>query len=235
MLGFSRVFLFKVVALMVFAVGTASLLLLYFMPTPPSTVLTATSQRGGGYEYLGERYRDKLARVGVRLELLHTGGSVENIKLLEDDKSRRQDRLCARRHLEQPTGAKRDVAGPCQLSAVLDFLSRQRTPDAHAAVHKPAHRHRSGRQRHPGRGDGNLWAERHHAPDREVLAARRRGGGQGAEGRQRRCRVPRLFAECSDHSSPDARSRNPFDEHAADRGSDADISASRSVASCRKG
>ena len=52
MLGFSRIFLLKPVALMVLALGTASLLLLYFMPTPPSTVLTATSQAGGGYEYL---------------------------------------------------------------------------------------------------------------------------------------------------------------------------------------
>jgi len=51
--GFSRVFLLKSVALMVLALGTASLLLLYFLPTPPSTVLTATSQAGGGYEYLG--------------------------------------------------------------------------------------------------------------------------------------------------------------------------------------
>jgi len=87
MLGFSRAFLLRIFALMVFAVGVASLLLLYFMPTPPSTVITATSQRGGGYEYMGQRYRDRLARVGVSLQLLHTGGSVENIKLLEDDKS----------------------------------------------------------------------------------------------------------------------------------------------------
>lgn len=84
MLGFGRVLALKVLALFVFAVGAASLLLLYFMPTPPSMVLTATSQAGGGYEFLGQRYRDRLARVGVTLELRHTGGSVENIKLLED-------------------------------------------------------------------------------------------------------------------------------------------------------
>ena len=57
------------------------------MPSPPSTVVTATSQIGGGYEFLGQRYRAMLAREGVKLELIHTGGSSENIKLLQDKNS----------------------------------------------------------------------------------------------------------------------------------------------------
>ena len=67
--------------------GIVSLALIYFIPTPPSTILIATSQKGGGYEFLGQRYRAILARKGVKVELLHTGGSAENIKLLEDANS----------------------------------------------------------------------------------------------------------------------------------------------------
>jgi TRAP-type uncharacterized transport system substrate-binding protein len=87
MLGINRWHLLKVLAAMLGVVGASSLLLLYFMPAPPSTISTATSQRGGGYEFLGQRYRAILARVGVRLELLQTGGSAENIALLEDENS----------------------------------------------------------------------------------------------------------------------------------------------------
>jgi TRAP transporter TAXI family solute receptor len=67
--------------------GIVSLALIYFIPAPPSTTLIATSQKGGGYEFLGQRYRAILARKGVKVELLHTGGSAENIKLLEDANS----------------------------------------------------------------------------------------------------------------------------------------------------
>ena len=67
--------------------GIVSLALIYFIPAPPSTILIATSQKGGGYEFLGQRYRAILARKGVKVELLHTGGSAENIKLLEDANS----------------------------------------------------------------------------------------------------------------------------------------------------
>ena len=87
MLGISRWFVFKVFAVLLCAAGTSSLLLLYFMPSPPSTVVTATSQIGGGYELQGQRYRAILARAGVKLELIHTGGSSENIKLLQDKNS----------------------------------------------------------------------------------------------------------------------------------------------------
>ena len=87
MLGISRWFLFKVAAVLLCAVGASSLLLLYFMPSPPSTVVVATSQVGGGYEFLGQRYQAILARDGVKLELIHTGGSSENIRLLQDKSS----------------------------------------------------------------------------------------------------------------------------------------------------
>jgi TRAP transporter TAXI family solute receptor len=79
--------LLKALAAAVFILGAVSLALIYFIPSPPSTVVIATSQRGGGYEFLGQRYRAILERKGVKVELLHTGGSAANIKLLEDANS----------------------------------------------------------------------------------------------------------------------------------------------------
>ena len=84
MLGSGWLGLLKGLAAILCILGIVSLALIYFIPAPPSTILIATSQPGGGYEFLGQRYRTILARKGVKVELLHTGGSAENIKLLED-------------------------------------------------------------------------------------------------------------------------------------------------------
>jgi hypothetical protein len=58
MLGFSRWQIFKTSAATVLAVGTISLLLIYFIPAPPSTVTMATANKGTTFEYFGQRYRD---------------------------------------------------------------------------------------------------------------------------------------------------------------------------------
>jgi TRAP transporter TAXI family solute receptor len=86
-LGLKRRHILKTFAALLCVVGATWLLVTYFVPTPPTTVLTATSLKGGGYEVLGQRYREILARSGVQLELRNTGGSTANIKLLEDAKS----------------------------------------------------------------------------------------------------------------------------------------------------
>ena len=87
MLGSGWPGLLKGLAAALCILGIVSLALIYFIPAPPNTIIIATSQRGGGYEFLGQRYRAILARKGVKVELLHTGGSAENIKLLEDANS----------------------------------------------------------------------------------------------------------------------------------------------------
>jgi TRAP-type uncharacterized transport system substrate-binding protein len=87
MLGFSRWQIFKTSAAAVLAVGTISLLLIYFIPAPPSTVTMATGFKGSSFEYYGQRYREIFARSHIQLQLRETEGSVENVKLLEDAKS----------------------------------------------------------------------------------------------------------------------------------------------------
>src|SRR3974377_1649305 len=87
MLGFSRWQIFKTSAAAMLVVGTISLLLIYFIPAPPSTVTTATGNKGTTFEYFGQRYRDIFARSHVELKLRETGGAVDNIELLKNPNS----------------------------------------------------------------------------------------------------------------------------------------------------
>jgi TRAP-type uncharacterized transport system substrate-binding protein len=53
---------------------------------PPASIRLGAGIEGGGYWQIGERYRDRLARDGITVELVETQGSVENIlKLVEGE------------------------------------------------------------------------------------------------------------------------------------------------------
>ena len=51
-------------------------------PAPPRTLRMATGAADGAYAAFGERYRNILARQGVRLELVATSGSIANVAQL---------------------------------------------------------------------------------------------------------------------------------------------------------
>jgi TRAP-type uncharacterized transport system substrate-binding protein len=70
-----------------FVMAIVRLALVYFFPAPPSTITLATAFKGSSPDYFGQRYRERLARDHVNLELRETAGAVENIKLLEDPHS----------------------------------------------------------------------------------------------------------------------------------------------------
>ncbi|HXY53652.1 MAG TPA: TAXI family TRAP transporter solute-binding subunit [Nitrospirota bacterium] len=57
-------------------------------PLPPRSVIMATGPEGGGFYEMGKRYQELLARDGIKLQLLSTGGAVENLARLRDPKSR---------------------------------------------------------------------------------------------------------------------------------------------------
>ena len=59
----------------------------YVRPAPPDAFVMATGTEGGAYHLFGERYRDILARDGVRVELRPSAGSVQNLKWLTDPSS----------------------------------------------------------------------------------------------------------------------------------------------------
>jgi TRAP transporter TAXI family solute receptor len=87
MLGYSRRQILKGTAAAVTGVSIVSLLLIYFIPTPPSKVTMGTAFKGSSFAYFGRQYREIFARSNIELELRETAGSVENVKLLQDPKS----------------------------------------------------------------------------------------------------------------------------------------------------
>ena len=54
---------------------------------PPRTIVMATGAEGGANYELGIRYREILARAGVKLQLQPTAGSVQNLRQLRDSQS----------------------------------------------------------------------------------------------------------------------------------------------------
>ena len=53
-------------------------------PAPPSRVVIAAGRADGAYHRFAQRYRERLTRERITLEIRETSGSVENIRLLED-------------------------------------------------------------------------------------------------------------------------------------------------------
>src|SRR5262244_3660584 len=87
MLGYSRWQFFKGSAAAVGIMSIVSLVLIYFIPAPPSKIIMATAFKGSSFEYYGRQYREIFARSNVDLELRSTAGAGENIKLLQDPRS----------------------------------------------------------------------------------------------------------------------------------------------------
>src|SRR5262249_17518920 len=87
MLGFNRWQLLKGLAAVVVVMSIVSLLLIYFIPSPPSKVIMATAFKASAFGYYGQQYREIFSRSLIELELRETAGAVENVELLQDDKS----------------------------------------------------------------------------------------------------------------------------------------------------
>ena len=63
----------------------AVLLIAHFVrPIPPDTLTMTTGMEGGSFVAFAERYRQVLARDGIRVRLLPSSGMVENLRLLSD-------------------------------------------------------------------------------------------------------------------------------------------------------
>ena len=74
-----------------FAAGTLIVIALiaavFFYSHPTNIVVMTTGAKGGAYEAFGQQYKAILARSGVELRLLPSGGAVENLKRLNDLRS----------------------------------------------------------------------------------------------------------------------------------------------------
>jgi uncharacterized protein len=49
---------------------------------PPKSIVMATGVAGGGYDAFGHKYQQRLDAMGLKVELVNTNGSVENLQLL---------------------------------------------------------------------------------------------------------------------------------------------------------
>ncbi len=87
MLGYSRRHLLVLLAAIVCVMGITSLLLMYFIPSPPSQFTIATGRSHQIYEGIAKQYQEILARSNVELNLRLTNGALENIGLLNDPAS----------------------------------------------------------------------------------------------------------------------------------------------------
>src|SRR5580658_264995 len=87
MFRFSRRQLFKGLAAIVCILGISWLALDYFVPSPPSKIIIATALKGTTYDYFGQRYRERFARAGVKVDLRETAGVLQNLRLLQDPRS----------------------------------------------------------------------------------------------------------------------------------------------------
>jgi TRAP-type uncharacterized transport system substrate-binding protein len=56
----------------------------FVLPAPPETLVMTTGTEGGTYSVFGSRYQEAMAREKVRLLLLPSSGSVENLDRLKD-------------------------------------------------------------------------------------------------------------------------------------------------------
>ena len=87
MLGFNRWHLLKGLAAILCIAGIVSLALIYFFPAPPSKIAIASGLKGGAFDNFAQRYRERLARFHVTLDLRQTASASDNLSPVEDRNS----------------------------------------------------------------------------------------------------------------------------------------------------
>ena len=68
-------------------VASVWLALWYFIPAAPTTLTMAVGFKGGAFDHIAERYRERLASHGLALNVRYTEGVSDSVKLLNDPDS----------------------------------------------------------------------------------------------------------------------------------------------------
>jgi TRAP-type uncharacterized transport system substrate-binding protein len=76
-----------VIPVLLVAVGVFVFAFRFIEPAPPNSIVISTGAVDGGYHMFAQRYREILARDGVKVELRPSAGSQENVGRLLDDNS----------------------------------------------------------------------------------------------------------------------------------------------------
>jgi TRAP transporter TAXI family solute receptor len=74
------------VTLILLTMGMVGVSLWLMGPSPPKKIILATGEPGRGYAKFGEKYKARLEKMGLEVELVHTNGSVDNFQRLIDGK-----------------------------------------------------------------------------------------------------------------------------------------------------
>ncbi len=75
-------------AILLIAFVTIAAVFWFFHSAPPNTITITTGPKGSAFEVAAEKYRTILARSGVKLNILTSEGSLENLKRLGDSSFR---------------------------------------------------------------------------------------------------------------------------------------------------
>jgi TRAP transporter TAXI family solute receptor len=75
------------ILLILLTVGTLALSMWLMGPSPPKKIVMATGAPGGGYAKFGEKYKERLAKMGLEVELVNTNGSIDNLEQLVQGKA----------------------------------------------------------------------------------------------------------------------------------------------------
>src|SRR3954454_8802731 len=76
-----------VVATLIVLIAVAGASYFVLRTIPPRTIIMATGAEGGAYFEIGKRYRELLARDGIDVKLMPTGGAIENLSLMRTGSS----------------------------------------------------------------------------------------------------------------------------------------------------
>jgi TRAP-type uncharacterized transport system substrate-binding protein len=86
-MGWERGVLFRTFLALLAVIGAVWLALWYFIPAPPSTIAIGAGTKGASFEHVAAKYRERLARQHVKVDIVFSRGSVETANLLNDPKS----------------------------------------------------------------------------------------------------------------------------------------------------
>lgn len=87
MIGWERSALFRISAGLACVIAAVWLALWHFIPAPPSTITIGAGTKGAAYERVAAKYKERLARDHVNVDMVFGRGSVETTKFLNDPNS----------------------------------------------------------------------------------------------------------------------------------------------------
>ena len=129
----------------------AALIATYVMfvePPPPRKIVIASGSRNGAYFRYAQKYAEELQKEGLSVEVRETAGSVENLRLLGQDRLGRGGRHRSERRGQPRGGPALSCPGQPVPRALVGLLPRRQAARSPQPARGQTHRRRSGGQRY---------------------------------------------------------------------------------------